>query len=67
VCDDGLLAQILALELSSDPPLTHDKHAIGDSDDLRGFVTPASACRTLVGALAKGHEEDQLRGMSLPA
>jgi hypothetical protein len=35
VCDDGLLAKILALELSSDPPLTHDKHAIGDADDLR--------------------------------
>ena len=32
-----------------------------------GFVTPASACWTLVGALAKGHEEDQLRGISVPA
>ena len=31
------------------------------------FVTPASACWTLVGALAKGHEEDQLRGISVPA
>jgi len=33
----------------------------------RGFVTPASACWTLVGALAKGHEEDQLCGISVPA
>jgi hypothetical protein len=33
----------------------------------RGFVTPASACWMLVGALAKGHEEDQLRGISVPA
>ncbi len=32
---DGLFAQVLALELSRDPPLTHDKHAICDSDDLR--------------------------------
>ena len=32
-----------------------------------GFVTPASACWTLVDALAKGHEEDQLCGMSVPA
>jgi hypothetical protein len=31
-----------------------------------GFVTPASARWTLVGALAKGHEEDQLRGISVP-
>jgi transposase len=32
-----------------------------------GFVTPASACWTLVDALAKGHEEDQLCGISVPA
>ena len=30
VRDDGLLAQILALELSGDPSLAHDEHAIGD-------------------------------------
>jgi hypothetical protein len=35
--------------------------------DPDGFVTPASACWTLVGALAKGHEEDQLCGISVPA
>jgi hypothetical protein len=34
---------------------------------LDGFVTPASGCWTLEGALAKGHEEDQLRGISVPA
>jgi hypothetical protein len=32
-----------------------------------GFVTPASACWTLVDALAKGHEENQLRRISIPA
>ena len=31
-----------------------------------GFVTRASACWTLVGALAKGHEEDQLRRYRFP-
>jgi hypothetical protein len=38
-----------------------------NGDLYGGFVTPASACWMLVGALAKGHEEDQLRGISVPA
>ena len=33
----------------------------------KGFVTPASGCWTLEGELANGHEEDQLRGISVPA
>jgi hypothetical protein len=42
--------------------------AIGNSmTNHRGFVTAGSACWTLVGALAKGHEENQLRGISVPA
>ena len=34
---------------------------------LKGFVTSALACWALVGALAKGHEEDPLCGISVPA
>jgi hypothetical protein len=37
VRDDGLLAQVLALKLSRDPPLTHDEHSICEPDDLRQF------------------------------
>ncbi len=37
VRDDGLLAQVLALELRRDSSLTHNKHAIGDTDDFRQF------------------------------
>jgi hypothetical protein len=40
---------------------------MGNSKRARGFVTPASAYWTLVDALAKGHEEDQLSGISVPA
>jgi hypothetical protein len=32
-----------------------------------GFVTPGSACWIWVGAVAEGHEENQLRRISVPA
>jgi hypothetical protein len=53
-----------------DPALGQPKSSPENTGIARrrnGFVTPASACWTLVGALAKGHEEDQLRGISVPA
>jgi hypothetical protein len=43
------------------------KSTVRPARSTAGFVTPASACWTLVGALAKWHEEDQLRGISVPA
>ena len=38
-----------------------------DVKEAEGFVTPARACWTLVGALAKRHEKNQLRRISVPA
>jgi hypothetical protein len=35
--------------------------------DQAGFVTPGSACWIWVGAVAEGHEENQLRRISVPA
>ena len=34
---------------------------------VKGFVTPGSACWISVGAVAEGHEENQLRRISVPA
>ena len=37
------------------------------SNGREGFVMPALACWASAGAVAKGHDEDQLRGISFPA
>jgi hypothetical protein len=41
-------------------------YAVGETT-REGFVTPGSACWIWVGAVAEGHEENQLRRISVPA
>jgi hypothetical protein len=68
--DDHVDVERIKLDASADPsgPICGDKRrARTKGMGRRGFVTPASACWTLLGALAKGHEEDQLRRISVPA
>jgi hypothetical protein len=65
---DRTFAQFFAEELNIDI----DERSMRGTEPPRaivyaGFVTPASARWALADALAKGHEEDQLRGISVPA